>query len=297
MKKFLIILILFMFLVSSCEKDISKNGSDDENKDDKTKIEDVVKDMYKYANEFQYKKMKKYFTNTSSTDLEVTEIANEFVNERTKLGTVKDIEVIYVNVKAQNAVVRINKTFDDGSSKKSSEKLLIEDGKWKIIYQKEESDYVPISDVIYGIWYSDNNVCEIKKNTDERVEFIEYGSFINADGSLFSGVYELFPKSGDSSNIIGEWVSDIQKEAKITVEEYKDNKLLIKKYAYQMDTREYIGFYIENGDRGLLAFPDDTYDFEWDFTKGGFEKISYLKYIEDKGFEGYKKYDKVINFE
>lgn len=299
MRKIYILSIIFIIFITSCSNDSeNKKETKDKNLDDKTKIENVISDMYSYANKFEYDKMKKFFVNSSSTQLDSTEIANKYVNTKTKSGTLDKVEVIYVRVEVQNAIVRLNKTFKDGSSYKSSEELIIENNEWKIIYNDEEKDYVPIPEDIDGLWYRSGLAFEIKLE-NEIMYFRRYEVISYDEKELYYDRIIYSPKNV-TDGISGEWLDEDNVDRKITFEKLEDDKVRINdQHNLYKDKKNsiYIGLNIVKDKLIVIQSEEGEEEWEfdevhWDYSLGGIEEYNEeFEYIEGKGFEEYKKYE------
>ncbi|MEN8906661.1 MAG: hypothetical protein ABF289_11960 [Clostridiales bacterium] len=304
MKKLLVILLSITILLYGCE---NKDNESKNNED----IGKLVTDMYNYANEYDYDNMRKYFDDDVSKLLDGTETANEYIDLKTKEGNLKDIKVLYTNIKGSEGTVRIEKTFNDGEKEKHAVKLKLENDEWKIEFKSMEVDYIPEpkEEDILGFWYGDDKGYVILKKSGGYWIGRLFNSF-KIDGeeiilnkvSNSEGIEENLKKfESGKEKIEGKWKSD---EYECSVK-FKDNLYRVQEEEFfpnYASEKEYmIGIYIKEISTMYtsLDLKRDGLDYEnvslreiceediWDTEKG---RLSDLEFDEDKnGFKDLKK--------
>ena len=120
-----VILVSMAFAVGACGRPLSKSPSD------------TVVATYMAANEGKYSEVEKYFSSDALNAMKGDIGAlfggmKGFADEATRNGSIERIEILREQVRGEGAQVDFRIHFKDGSKKDANERLLLENGVWKI---------------------------------------------------------------------------------------------------------------------------------------------------------------------
>ena len=96
----------------------------------------VVKAAYRAANEGRYEEVEQFLSSGLRKKVSMLVFfggsLEEKLDKETKKGTIKKIKIKKEEIEGEQAVVRFEIRFEDGTTKEADKKLVLEDGEWKI---------------------------------------------------------------------------------------------------------------------------------------------------------------------